>query len=85
MPSRAKYDDWIGIRRWVAATSALTVSSPSAGGQSMTTWREACRSLASWSLRRNGASSSPTRRDSSLASEMRAGATDRFGNGGRAG
>ena len=36
MPSSAKYDDWIGISRWVAATSALTVSSPSAGGQSMT-------------------------------------------------
>ena len=36
MPSSAKYDDWIGISRCVAATSALTVSSPSVGGQSMT-------------------------------------------------
>ena len=36
VPSSAKYDDWIGISRCVAATSALTVSSPSVGGQSMT-------------------------------------------------
>ena len=36
VPSSAKYDDWIGISRCVAATSALTVSRPSAGGQSMT-------------------------------------------------
>ena len=36
MPSSAKYDDWMGISRCVAATSALTVSRPSAGGQSMT-------------------------------------------------
>ena len=36
VPSSAKYDDWIGISRCVAATSALTVSRPSVGGQSMT-------------------------------------------------
>jgi hypothetical protein len=36
VPSSAKYDDWIGMRRCVAATSAFTVSSPSVGGQSMT-------------------------------------------------
>ena len=28
MPSRAKYEDWIGISRCVAATSALTVKQP---------------------------------------------------------
>ena len=38
VPSSAKYDDWIGMSRCVAATRALTVSSPRAGGQSMTTW-----------------------------------------------
>ena len=30
-------DDWIGINKWVEATRALTVSKPSAGGQSITT------------------------------------------------
>ena len=35
---------------------------------------------ASLSFSRNGASSSPTSRDSSLASAMRAGAIDRFGS-----
>ena len=78
VPSRAKYDDWIGMSRCVAATRALTVRSPRAGGQSMTTCVKPS-SLASWSLRRNGASNSPDSRDSSLASEMRAGATESFG------
>jgi len=35
VPSRAKYEDWIGIRTWVAATSALTVVRPRVGGVSM--------------------------------------------------
>jgi hypothetical protein len=36
VPSSAKYEDWIGISRCVAATRAFTVSRPSVGGQSMT-------------------------------------------------
>ena len=80
VPSSAKYDDWMGIRRWVEATSALMVSRPRAGGQSITTWANCPFSAASSSFSRNGASSSPTSRDSSLARAIRAGAIDKLGN-----
>jgi hypothetical protein len=79
VPSRAKYDDWIGMRRWVAATSALTVSSPSVGGQSMTMFGYCSRMGSRRSFSRKCASSSPTSFASSLASAMRDGAMNRFG------
>jgi hypothetical protein len=78
VPSRAKYDDWMGMSRCVDATRALTVSSPSVGGQSITICGKRGRSAAILSFRRKCASSSPTSRDSSLASAMRDGATNRF-------
>ena len=68
------------VNALVAATRALTVNSPSAGGQSMTTWAYSRPSRSILSLSLKCASSSPTSRDSSLASAMRAGAIERLGN-----
>ena len=72
-----------GISRCVAATSALTVSSPSAGGQSMTMCAYSPSSFAILSLSLKCASSSPTSRASSFASPIRAGAMNRFASGRR--
>ncbi|MNC89395.1 hypothetical protein D3C83_53280 [compost metagenome] len=69
------------MSRCVDATSAFTVSRPSAGGQSMTMWEYSPASLSILSFSRKCASISPTSRASSLASPMRAGAIDRFGTG----
>jgi len=66
------------VNALVAATSALTVSSPSVGGQSMTTWGNSRRSGSSLSFSRKCASISPTSFASSLASAIRDGAIDRL-------
>src|SRR4051812_49156319 len=79
VPSRAKYDDWMGISRWLEATRAFTVRSPRVGGQSMTTYSNSPLTASSRSLRRKCASSSPTSLASSLARLMRAGARNRCG------
>ena len=79
VPSRAKYDDWMGISRWLDATRALTVSRPSVGGQSITTYSNSSRTASSRSFRRKCASNSPTSLASSLARLMRAGARNRCG------
>src|ERR1035437_4867570 len=66
------------MRRWVAATSAFTVRSPSVGGQSMTMCGYSRRMGAILSFSRKCASISPTSLASSLASAMREGAIHRF-------
>src|SRR5258708_23352919 len=79
VPSSAKYDDWIGISRCVDATRALTVSSPSVGGQSMMIFGNRSTIGATRSLSRKCESISPTSLASSLARAIRDGATQRFG------
>ena len=78
MPSSAKYEDWIGIRMWVAATMALTVIIPSVGGVSMTIASYRLRAPSSLSRSRKWPSISPRSLDSIFASAIRAGATSRF-------